>query len=60
MLDSMQYALSYCEKRGVKSDMKYQTKYSLNESYELLISNLTSLAESDEVLFQSICERMFS
>lgn len=60
MLDSMQYALSYCEERGVKSDMKYQTKYSLNESYELLISNLTSLAESDEVLFQSICERMFS
>jgi len=59
MIGSMHYALSYCEKIGIKKDMISCTKYSVNESYELLLEILSSLAQSDDFLFENICERMF-
>lgn len=59
MLGSMKYALEYCEKIGIKNDLSNNTKYTLNESYELLIDTLSSLANNDEFLFQFISERMF-
>ncbi len=59
MLGAMEYALDYCERVGIKNDLKENTKYSKSESYELLLDTLTSLAEGDEFLFQNICERMF-
>ena len=59
MLDAMEYALRECEAAGVKKDLIDTTKYSVNESYELLLDTLTSLAEGDEILFQNISEGMF-
>ena len=59
MAGAMHYALTYCERVGVKKDMHFNTKYSVNESYELLLETLSSLAQSDEFLFENICERMF-
>lgn len=59
MKESIKYALDYCEKVGINNDIETKTKYSLSESYELLIENLTILANNDEFLFQDICERMF-
>lgn len=59
MVGAMHYALTYCEKVGVKKDMDFNTKYSVNESYELLLETLSSLAQNDEFLFENICERMF-
>ncbi len=60
MIGAMHYALTYCEKVGVKKDRITDTKYSLNESYEILLETLSSLAQNDEFLFENICERMFS
>lgn len=59
MIGSMKYALDYCEKNGIKHDLTNYTKYSINESYELLVDTLSSLADGDEFLFENICERMF-
>jgi serine/threonine protein kinase len=59
MIGCMKYALDYCEAHGVKNDLSNNTKYSINESYELLVDTLSSLAEGDEFLFQNISERMF-
>lgn len=59
MKESIEYALEYCEKFGIKNDLDVKTKYNINESYELLLENLSSLASGDEFLFQDICERMF-
>lgn len=59
MIMSMDYALKYCEQRGIKKDFSRKTRYSLNESYELLIDLITSLANNDELLFNNICKEMF-
>lgn len=59
MIESMEYALSYCEARGIKNDLTINTRYSVNESYELLVDTLSSLADGDEFLFQNISEGMF-
>jgi hypothetical protein len=55
----MKYALDYCETNGIKNDLTNNTKYSVSESYELLLDTLSTLAEGDEFLFQNISERMF-
>ena len=59
MKDSMKYALDYVEEHGIKRDMNNNTRYTLNEGYELLMDTLSSLAEGDEYLFNNISERMF-
>lgn len=58
MIGSMKYALYYVEKVGVKKDYNYSSKYTINESYEILLDTLSSLAEGDEFLFDDILERM--
>ncbi len=58
MIGAMRYALDYCETHGVRHDTVNNTKYSVNESYELLLETLSSLA-NDEFLFQTISERVF-
>ncbi len=58
MIDAMYYALQYCENNGIRHDIVDHTKYSINDSYELLLETLSSLA-NDEFLFQTISERVF-
>lgn len=58
MIESIHYALTYCERHGVKQDMSLNTKYSVNESYELLLEMFSSLA-ADEFLFETISEKVF-
>lgn len=59
MKESMKYALDYVETKGIKKDLSNKTKYTLNESYELLLDSLSQLASNDEFLFKEMCERMF-
>jgi len=59
MKGSMEYALDYCEKVGVKGDLTTKTKYNVSESHELLVDMVTSLANGDEYLFNNISRRMF-
>lgn len=59
MIGSMRYAFKYCETHKIRKDMSYKTKYNISESYELLLDNLSSLAEKDEFLFNTLCERIF-
>lgn len=59
MIESMKYALEYCDEKGVKNDLPVHTKYNVNESYELLVDTLSFLADGDEYLFENISEGMF-
>lgn len=59
MINCMEYSLKYCEKHGVKKDFNRKTKYSINESYELLLNMITSLANNDEFLFNHLSKEMF-
>lgn len=59
MTASMEYAFSSLEEGQIKHDFSNTTKYSVNESYELLMEMLSSLADGDEFLFRNISERMF-
>ena len=58
MIKCMEYSFFFCNKYGVKNDNIYKSKYTINQSYELLLEMLTSLAEADEYLFKNISERM--
>lgn len=57
---SINYALDYCRQRGVKHDFIIYTKYNKEESYEMLLDFITSVANYDEYLFEKINERMFT
>ena len=57
MQKSIKYALEYCSKEGVVKDFSLKTSYSENDSYELLMEFLTSIANNDEFLFTKILER---
>ena len=59
MINCMEYALEYCEKHGIKKDFNRKTKYTINESYELLLNVITSLANNDEFLFNQLSKEMF-
>ena len=59
MMASMEYALDYCQKKGIAHDLPKSTKYSRDESYEILLEFLTAIADKDEFLFDKINERMF-
>lgn len=58
MLAAMNYALSYAEAYGVKNDMPTKSRFSLGESYELLLETFSSLAESDQFIFERVSGRM--
>ncbi|MDD3187781.1 MAG: AarF/ABC1/UbiB kinase family protein [Bacilli bacterium] len=60
MIGSMKYAFKYCDILGVKKDYSYNTKYSVNESYQVLVDAISSIAENDEFLFNSILKGMNS
>jgi Predicted unusual protein kinase len=57
--NAMKYALDYSDKFGIKNDLIPDNKYSTNESYEIIIDFISSLANNDEFLFSNIYERMF-
>lgn len=56
---SINYALDYCKQRGIKHDFIIHTKYNKEESYEILLDFITSIANYDEYLFERINERIF-
>ncbi len=58
MQKSIKYALEYCKRDGVAKDFTLKTSYSENDSYELLMEFLTTIANHDEFLFTKIIERM--
>ena len=58
MIEAMEYAIGYCERVGISEDLIENTKYSIPESYEILIDMMSSLANNDEFLFYNISERM--
>ncbi len=59
MLGAMEYALKYVDQVGINHDFSYKTKYSVDDSYEMLIDLFSSLADNNEFLFKNISERMF-
>lgn len=60
MQRSMEYALANAQKTGVPHDAVRKTHYGLSESYELLINTISSLADSDEYLFNFVKEKIFA
>lgn len=58
MIYSIEYALSIIEHEEVPFDYIDNTKYSKNESLEMIDAILSSLAEGDEFLFQNIYKEM--
>lgn len=59
MVQAMDYALTNARQTGIKHDLVYATKYSLTESYELLVNTVSSLADNDEYMFNLVQERIF-
>lgn len=57
---AMSVALAEAERRGVEDDYEPVTRFSLTESYELVVDTLTALANSDEEIFNNLRERMFA
>lgn len=57
MIGAMHYALEYTKMNGVNHDSVANTKYNINECYEILIDTLSSLA-TDELLWNTIQERI--
>lgn len=60
MKSSIEYALEYCDRKGVNHDFSTKTRYTKEESYEILLDFLTSIANYDEGLFERLNERMFT
>ncbi|MDE5540023.1 MAG: hypothetical protein K2J20_06010, partial [Bacilli bacterium] len=58
MVESINYALEYCRADGVPHDFSLKTSYSIDDSYELLLEFLTTIANNDELLYTKIMERM--
>ena len=58
MIDSMNIAFEYCKMNGIPHDLKNKTKYSLNDSYELLLDMISSIANKNEFLYEQIVERI--
>ncbi len=58
MKSSMEYAFSHLKPNSISNDLGIDTKYSENESCEILLDLLTSIANKDKVLFYELAERM--
>lgn len=60
MQRSMEYALTNARATGVPRDSIKTTRYTLTESYELLVKTVSSLADNDEYLFDLVREEIFA
>jgi Predicted unusual protein kinase len=58
MKAAMDYALRYAEINGVKDDVAKVPKYSVAESYEIVMDTIASLAEGDQFLFEYLSSKM--
>jgi hypothetical protein len=58
MLNAMDYALRYADVYGVENDMPLRSRFDRNQSYELLLDTVSSLAEGDQFIFQYLHDRM--
>lgn len=59
MQNAMQYALKNADVAGVPRDKVSATRFSLSESYELLVRTISTLADEDELMFNLVRERIF-
>lgn len=60
MYHSVEYAMSHATKIGVPNDIVNRTRYSVTDSYELLVKTISSLADNDEFMFDLVRERIFA
>lgn len=60
MKRSMEYALSNARITGVPRDSIKTTRFSLTESYELMVKTISSIADNDEYLFNLVQEEIFA
>lgn len=60
MYRSVEYAMSHATKIGVPNDIVNRTRYSVTDSYELLVKTISSLADNDEFMFDLVRERIFA
>lgn len=60
MQRSMEYALENARITGVPRDSIKTTRYTLTESYELLVKTVSSIADNDEYLFNLVQEEIFA
>lgn len=60
MQRSMEYALKNARTTGVPRDSIKTTRYTLTESYELLVKTVSSIADNDEYLFNLVQEEIFA
>ncbi len=54
MKQSIEYAFNLISEKDIKKDLPSKTKYTKAQCYEILIENLTKLANSDEFLFENM------
>lgn len=60
MKRSMEYALANAEHRGIPYDSISTTKLSMTDSYELLVKTVSTIADTDEYMFNLVQERIFA
>lgn len=60
MYRSMEYAINNAKLTGVPHDRISTTRFSLTESYELLVKTISTLADNDEYMFNLVKERIFA
>lgn len=60
MQRSMEYALTNTQNKDIPSDDIRISRYSLTESYELLVQTISALADHDEIMFNLVQERIFA
>lgn len=59
MRRTMEYAITNAKVTGVSNDYVDTTRLSLTDGYELLVKTISSLADTDEYMFNLVRERIF-
>lgn len=59
MKRAMEYAITAAKEQGIPHDTVSASRYSLTESYELVVNTISSLADNDEFMFNIIKEKIF-
>lgn len=60
MRQAMEYAIAEAKAQGIPHDIVSTSRYSLTESYELVVNTISSLADNDEFIFNIIKEKIFA
>lgn len=60
MKRAMKYAITAAKEQGIPYDVVNTSRYSLTESYELVVNTISALADNDEFIFDIIKEKIFA